>query len=61
MNRVWLILHSFGVPVVLLEMIPFVGIVFAFTNTVGGALWASDMEHQRSTAPKLQQQAELVH
>ena len=53
--------HSFGVPAVLLEMIPFVGIVFAFTNTVGGALWAADMEQQRAAAPKIQQQAEVAY
>jgi hypothetical protein len=35
---------GFGIPAVLLEMIPFVGIFFAFTNTVGAALWAADME-----------------
>jgi uncharacterized protein involved in cysteine biosynthesis len=35
---------SFGVPATLLEMIPFVGIFFAFTNTVGAALWAADLE-----------------
>jgi hypothetical protein len=35
---------GYGVPAVLLEMIPFVGIGFAFTNAVGAALWAADME-----------------
>lgn len=53
-------MSSFGIPAVLLELIPFVGIVFAFTNTVGAALWASDMEQQRATAPNLQQQAEVA-
>jgi hypothetical protein len=28
----------------LLEMIPFLGIFFTFTNTVGAALWAADLE-----------------
>jgi predicted PurR-regulated permease PerM len=51
---------SFGILAVLLELIPFVGIVFAFTNTIGAALWASDMEQLRTTAPNLQQQAELA-
>ncbi|KAF2404074.1 hypothetical protein EJ06DRAFT_526181 [Trichodelitschia bisporula] len=37
---------SFGVPAVLLEMVPFVGIFFAFTNTVGAALWAAEMEEK---------------
>ncbi|KAF2674980.1 hypothetical protein BT63DRAFT_381689 [Microthyrium microscopicum] len=35
---------AFGAPAVLLEMIPFIGVGFAFTNTVGAALWAADME-----------------
>ncbi|PVI06478.1 hypothetical protein DM02DRAFT_423036 [Periconia macrospinosa] len=56
---------SFGVPAVLLELVPLVGIFFAFTNTVGAALWAADMEGQRSsnettTAPNLRHQAELA-
>src|ERR1700761_3837896 len=51
---------SFGVPAVLLELIPFIGIFFAFTNTVGAALWASDIEKQRTTAPNLRAQVELA-
>ncbi|KAI8999464.1 hypothetical protein BC832DRAFT_212253 [Gaertneriomyces semiglobifer] len=35
---------SFGSTAVLLEMIPGVGILFMFTNIVGAALWAVDME-----------------
>jgi len=35
---------GFGIPAMLLEMIPFVGIFFSFTNTVGAALWAADIE-----------------
>lgn len=35
---------SFGVVAFLLEMIPFVSLSFAFTNTVGAALWAVDLE-----------------
>lgn len=35
---------SFGVVAFLLEMIPFVSLGFAFTNTVGAALWAVDLE-----------------
>jgi len=37
---------AFGIPAMLLEMIPFVGIFFSFTNTVGAALWAADLEKQ---------------
>ncbi|KAF1913466.1 hypothetical protein BDU57DRAFT_520344 [Ampelomyces quisqualis] len=56
---------SFGVPAVLLELVPIAGIFFSFTNTVGAALWAADMEqHQQSggssTAPNLRHQAELA-
>lgn len=44
---------SFGVPATVLEMIPFVGIFFAFTNTVGAALWAADLEQeQRGAGPQ---------
>jgi hypothetical protein len=51
---------SFGVPAVLLELVPILGIFFSFTNTVGAALWAADMEKQDSTAPNLRNQAELA-
>ncbi|KAF2654154.1 hypothetical protein K491DRAFT_694108 [Lophiostoma macrostomum CBS 122681] len=49
---------SFGVPAVLLELVPIAGIFFAFTNTVGAALWAADLEQRESTAPNLRAQAE---
>ncbi|KAF2022078.1 hypothetical protein BU24DRAFT_339682 [Aaosphaeria arxii CBS 175.79] len=51
---------SFGVPAVLLELVPIVGIFFSFTNTVGAALWAADLEQKQTTAPKLREQAELA-
>lgn len=56
---------SFGVPAVLLELVPIAGIFFAFTNTVGAALWAADMEEksqsgESTTAPNLRNQAELA-
>ncbi|PYH95569.1 hypothetical protein BO71DRAFT_428957 [Aspergillus ellipticus CBS 707.79] len=35
---------GFGMASFALEMIPFVSIAFSFTNTVGAALWASDLE-----------------
>ena len=35
---------SFGVTSFVLEMVPFVSLVFTFTNTVGAALWAADLE-----------------
>lgn len=33
-----------GMASFVLETIPFVSIVFSFTNAVGAALWASDIE-----------------
>lgn len=52
---------SFGVAAVLLELVPLASILFAFTNTVGAALWAADMEKgnvtAEGTAPKLREQA----
>lgn len=52
---------SFGVAAVLLELVPLASIIFAFTNTVGAALWAADMEKgnitEEGTAPKLKEQA----
>ncbi len=47
----------FGMSAVLLEMIPFAGLIFTFTNTVGAALWAADIEKKSSTAPNLREQA----
>jgi hypothetical protein len=43
-------------------MIPFAGIFFSFTNTVGAALWAADIEAKntsmtRTTAPDLREAA----
>ena len=52
---------SFGVATVLLELVPLASILFAFTNTVGAALWAADMEKGNvtgfGTAPRLREQA----
>lgn len=48
---------SFGTIAVLLEMIPVAGILFAFTNTTGAALWAAELEKGEGTSPELQQQA----
>ena len=54
-------MFSFGVAVVLLELVPLASILFAFTNTVGAALWAADMEKGDvtgyGTAPHLREQA----
>ncbi|KUI61996.1 Outer spore wall protein RRT8 [Cytospora mali] len=53
---------AFGTVATLLEMIPFAGIFFSFTNTVGAALWAADIEAKntnmtRTTAPDLREAA----
>lgn len=48
---------SFGTAAVLFELIPFVGVFFAFTNTVGAALWAADMEERNNTSPELREMA----
>lgn len=53
---------SFGVAVVLLELVPVASIFFTFTNTVGAALWAADMEQgnvtEQGTAPHLREKAQ---
>ncbi|KAJ9314646.1 hypothetical protein DTO271D3_5146 [Paecilomyces variotii] len=49
---------SFGVAAFVLEMIPFASLAFAYTNTVGAAIWATDIEKSESTAPGLREQAE---
>lgn len=50
----------FGVAAVLLELIPVASIFFAFTNTVGAALWAADLEKgdvsEEGTSPRLREQ-----
>ncbi|KAI1762003.1 hypothetical protein GGR53DRAFT_447103 [Hypoxylon sp. FL1150] len=63
----WLKRHTapyttFGTIATLLEMIPVVSMFFAFTNTVGAALWAADIEQKNSqmtqgTAPNLRETA----
>lgn len=39
------IAHRFGTASSLLSLIPFASIPIQFTNTVGAALWAADIEH----------------
>jgi len=50
---------SFGVAASVLEMIPVASIFFSFTNTVGAALWAADMEKgnvgEHGTSPQLRE------
>ncbi|KAH9827381.1 outer spore wall protein RRT8-like, partial [Teratosphaeria destructans] len=48
---------GFGVAATLLEMIPLAGILFAYTNTCGAALWAADLEQASGTSPQLREQA----
>ena len=55
---------GFGIAATVLEMVPVASIFFAFTNTVGAALWAADFEKgnvsRDGTAPELREQAEKV-
>ncbi|KAI1131057.1 hypothetical protein F5Y10DRAFT_234582 [Nemania abortiva] len=66
-QRDWLEQHNgpyttFGTIATLLEMVPVVSTFFAFTNTVGAALWAADIEQKNTTltagtAPNLRESA----
>ncbi|OTB12866.1 hypothetical protein K445DRAFT_320688 [Daldinia sp. EC12] len=66
-ERDWLERHAgpyatFGTIATLLEMIPVASMFFAFTNTVGAALWAADIEQRNTqmtqgTAPQLRESA----
>lgn len=52
----------FGLVATGLELIPFASMIFSFTNTVGAALWAADIEKKDSsmtdsTAPTLRDTA----
>ncbi|KAF9427583.1 hypothetical protein BGZ94_004612 [Podila epigama] len=38
---------TFGIIAQGLELLPVVGILFGFTNTIGAALWAADLERQQ--------------
>lgn len=58
----WLTAHeadyiSFGVASSVLEMVPFASFIFTCTNTVGAALWASNIETRSGTAPGLREQS----
>ena len=41
---------SFGVVANLLELVPVAGILFTFSNLVGAALWAADLEKGEQTS-----------
>lgn len=41
-------MFRFGVGALLFSFIPIVGLVFTFTNTVGAALWAAQIEAQQN-------------
>ncbi|TVY65718.1 Outer spore wall protein RRT8 [Lachnellula suecica] len=45
---------SFGTVATLLELVPFASIFFSFTNTVGAALWAADIEGNNTSMTELQ-------
>lgn len=51
---------GFGIAATLLELVPVASILFSFTNTVGAALWAADLEKKggavgETTAPNLRE------
>ncbi|KAK6956455.1 hypothetical protein Daesc_001733 [Daldinia eschscholtzii] len=61
-REVTLFMAGFGTIATLLEMIPVASMFFAFTNTVGAALWAADIEQRNTqmtqgTAPQLRESA----
>ncbi|TVY27964.1 Outer spore wall protein [Lachnellula hyalina] len=45
---------AFGTIATLLELIPIASILFAFTNTVGAALWAADIESNNTSMTEMQ-------
>ncbi|TVY14306.1 Outer spore wall protein LDS1 [Lachnellula arida] len=45
---------AFGTVATLLELIPIASILFAFTNTVGAALWAADIESNNTSMTEMQ-------
>lgn len=56
---------AFGTVATVLELIPVASILFSFTNTVGAALWAADIEKNntnmtKTTAPNLRQAAKKI-
>jgi hypothetical protein len=48
---------AFGVVAFVLEMIPFANLIFAFTNTVGAALWAADLEKNATPSSNVRELA----
>ncbi|CEI89619.1 hypothetical protein RMCBS344292_03970 [Rhizopus microsporus] len=43
---------QFGLMATVLEMIPFVGYLFIYTNQIGGAMWAMDLHDRKLLEPK---------
>ncbi|PGH31607.1 hypothetical protein GX50_05597 [[Emmonsia] crescens] len=63
-KQAWVTAHSaaytsFGAAAFVLEMVPFASLAFAYTNTVGAALWASNLERSVYKAPTLDQAKKL--
>lgn len=44
---------AFGTVATLLELVPFASIFFTFTNTVGAALWAADIESNNTSMTEM--------
>lgn len=45
-----MVFDSFGTVAMVLQLVPIVSILFSYTNTVGAALWAVDMEKKQRPA-----------
>ena len=43
---------GYGVVALWLELFPFINMFFMFTNTLGAALWAVDIENQEKATPE---------
>ncbi|KAG0179849.1 hypothetical protein DFQ28_002219 [Apophysomyces sp. BC1034] len=44
--------YRFGLVATLLEMVPFAGFVFSYTNQIGAAMWAMDLHDKDLIEPK---------
>lgn len=49
--------RRFGVGALVFSFVPIVGLVFTFTNTVGAALWAAQIEAQQNVIDPAQDAA----
>ncbi|KAL2014169.1 hypothetical protein VTN00DRAFT_1694 [Thermoascus crustaceus] len=50
---------SFGITAFIFEMVPFASLAFSFTNTIGAALWAADIE-RKGMSTELREEAKKM-